>query len=493
MTYEFKTNPYPHQKVAFEMAKDAECLALFMEQGTGKTKVIIDNAAYLYEQGKINAILVVAPNGVHLNWVRNEIPTHMPDRVPWFGVAWDSSNRSKKYMRGMSRLFAGKSELKVFTINVEAMSAKRGHEAAKKFLESFPKNMAVIDESSKIKNPRAKRTKAVVNLRKLSPYFRRILTGTPVTQSPLDVYPQLYFLHPHILGFTSFYTFKHHYAKIIQKQAVDGSGRTYKYEDVVGYQHLDEMRDRIQPYSFRVTKAECLKDLPEKIYTQIPVMPSPKQKQLYKKLVEELLLEIGDEELPIPLVLTRMLRLQQLTGGFIALEDGSTVPIEGSNPKMLALLSDIEDLPTGESAIIWARFVAEVKMILSTLRGEYGYTSAGAYYGATSRKDRAELVDSFQAGETRFFVGNPQAAGMGLTLHKAATVYYFSNDFSFENRSQSEDRAHRIGQKKNVVYKDIVCAGTIDEKVLHVLREKKNLADIVTGDVQRLVRSLVEN
>ena len=482
--YEHKTKPYEHQCKVFETSRDKKYFALLMDMGTGKSKVIVDNAAWLYEEKKIDALLVIAPNGVHLNWVRNEIPAHLPDRIPRFVVPWESGNQSKKYAKSMVKLFDATQELKIFTMNIEALSSKRGAETAQRFLKRYPLSMTVIDESSKIKTPRAKRTKIAVNLRKLTAY-RRILTGTPITQSPLDLFPQLYFLSPDILMFTSFYAFKHHYAKVIQKIAVDGSGRQYKYEDVVGYQNLDELQRRLASCSYRITKQECL-DLPDKIYTQIIVDLSPEQKKLYKKLTEDLLLEVAGAELPIPMVLTRLLRLQQITGGFVAPEDAAPVPIhEDGGPKLRALLSDVEDLPAAESAIIWARFVPEIEAILAALRKAYGFHTAGAYYGATKRGERADLIDSFQSGKTRFFVGNPQAAGMGLTLHRASTVYYYSNDFSLENRLQSEDRAHRIGQQKNVLYKDIVCNKTIDEKVLKVLREKKSVADlVVSGNVR---------
>lgn len=455
--------------------------SVFCTGNCGKSKIIVDNVAWLYEQRKIDAALIVAPNGVSLNWVRNEIPAHLPDRINRFALAWDAGNRSQGYTKCLVQLHDAAAELKIFAVNVEALSSTRGREVVKKFVTRFRDRVLIaVDESSRIKSLKAKRTKFAMTLRPFAPY-RRILTGTPVTQSPLDVFTQLAFLDPKILGFTSWFAFRNRYATVVQKRAVDGGGRVYKYEDIVGYKNLDELQRRVASCSSRITKAECL-DLPEKIFTALPVKMTPEQARLYRQLADELVLEVEGTEVPVVMVLTRLLRLQQLTGGHVVTEDGTAVPIPGKNPKLDVLLEDIEDLPEGESVIIWARFVAEIEAIAKALREKHGYKSTGCYYGATRRDERADLVDRFQDKRTRFFVGNPQAAGMGLTLTAASTVYYFSNDFSLENRLQSIDRCHRIGQKRNVVYKDLVCIDTVDERVLTVLLSKKDIADVITGD-----------
>ncbi len=480
--YSFKTKPYQHQLKVWEESKDAKEWALLLEMGCGKTKITIDTIAYLAIKGKINAVLVIAPNGVHRQWINSEIPIHMPDSVPCEMAIWNSAKTTKTYKTLLVNLLRPSLGIKILAMNVEAFSTKKGTDYANKFLSRWPDNMVVVDESSKIKTVRAKRTKNIVRLRDKAKY-RRILTGTPVTQGPLDVYSQFYFLDPKIIGFTSYVAFRNQYAIIIKNNATDGSGRMYQYENIVGYRRLEELADKVAVRSSRILKIDCL-DLPDKIYQHIPVEMAPAQRAIYNKLKEELLLEVGNDEMdvPVPLVLTQLLRLQQLTGGFIGQEDGSVAPLPSGNPKLKALLEDVETLPGTSKVIIWARFRAEIQAIVAALAEIYGKKSCGAYYGAAKPTERAEIISQFMDGDLRFFVANTACAGLGLNLTAASVVYYYSNDFSLENRLQSEDRNHRIGQRVTVVYKDLLCVETVDQKVHRALRKKKNIADIVTGD-----------
>ena len=446
----------------------------------GKSKVTIDTIAYLALKNEINAVLVIAPNGVHRQWVTGEIPVHISDNIDYRAVIWQSSKNTKEYRKELDSLLKPGAGIAILAMNVEAFSTAKGTEFADKFLSRWPDNLVVVDESSKIKTVRAKRTKNIVKLRTKAKY-RRILTGTPVTQSPLDVYSQFFFLCPTILGFSSYTAFKSQYAITIKNNATDGSGRMYQYENIVGYRRLEELSDKISHYSSRILKVDCL-DLPEKIYQTIPVEMTPEQRRLYAKLKEDLLLEVGEENIPVPLVLTQLLRLQQLTGGNIGQEDGTTLPIDGGNPKLNALLDDVDTLSIHDRVIVWARFRAEIEALVAALNKTYGAGCAAPYYGGVSTTERANTIERFTKGDIRFFVANAQCGGMGLNLTSANIVYYFSNTFSLEERLQSEDRCHRIGQKKNVVYRDLICVGTIDEKVKAALRAKKNIADIVTGD-----------
>jgi len=478
----YKTVPYKHQIEALKRASSSKIFALLMEQGTGKSKVIIDGIAADYPA--IKAVLIIAPNGVNANWIRNEIPTHLDDSIPRLAVVWKSSGHSIKYKRLLLKLLQPFDGVKILAMNVEAFSAKRPPEFAEKFLRSVSPSQAmiVVDESTRIKSHQAKRTKAVLKLKTLAD-TRRILTGTPITQSPLDVFTQFSFLDPKIIGFNSYYAFKCHFAQIVQRIAIDGAGRSYKYEEVVGYKNLDELHNKISKFSFRVLKSDCL-DLPDKIYTRLIVPMADEQRRIYEKLRDDFVLEAQkDAEIPVPLVLTRLLRMQQVTGGYVPDDAGGGRELE-DNPKLNVLISDISDLPENESVIVWARFRNEIESIAARLRVFSGgkKNAVGVYYGSTNVAERAEIIDRFQRGETRFFVGNQQTAGLGLTLTAATTVYYYSNDFSLESRTQSEDRCHRIGQKKHVVYKDIVCENTIDEYVLNALKSKRDVADAVLKD-----------
>ncbi|MBC8183269.1 DEAD/DEAH box helicase [candidate division KSB1 bacterium] len=489
--YKFKTDPYDHQAQLFYNTRDLPLYALLWEQGTGKTKVIIDTVVYLYNCGKIDSFLIIAPNGVHHNWIDVEIPIHLPDYCPYWSVGWETSNKTKAYTKKLHRLFDDKEELKILAMNVESYSTKRGREFGRKFVNNNSNTLIVVDESSRIKSHKTNRTKAIVLLGKHAKY-KRILTGTPVTKWPLDLFTQFQFLDPEILYFNSFYTFKHHYADIKNRVVkVNRGGRMvdHKYEEVLRFINLDEMKRKIDPYSHRITKKECL-DLPSKIYMTIKVEMSPIQKKVYKELKVNLILQLVKEHVPIPMVLTRLLRLQQITGGFVPIdEEGNVEPVDKINAKISALLYDIKDVEG--SVIIWARFRAEIKAIYQALIEEYGYNSAGTYFGETSRHDRKTLIASFQDKKTRFFIGNPQSAGLGLTLTAANTVYYYSNDFNLENRLQSEDRCHRIGQHNPVVYKDLICPDTVDIDVVNALRNKKNLADIITGDSIRQLLQMI--
>jgi SNF2 family DNA or RNA helicase len=389
----------------------------------------------------------------------------------------------------MKALGDNNENLKVLNINVEAMATKKGMAYASRLVDLY-KCMVVVDESTRIKSHQAKRTKNTIAVGAKAAYTR-ILTGTPITQNPLDLYSQFNFLNPYILGHSSYYTFKNRFARVQKRKAqkrVKGRMKYWTYEEIVEFRHLDELTAKIDPISFRVTKEECL-DLPEKIYQEIEIPLSEDQHRLYKSMQQDLKLELESGELiTAPMAITRMIKLQQILGGFIKDEFGETHSIPGNNSKLDELIYDLEDVPKNISVIIWARFRKEIESIHAKLADVDGADSCGTYYGGTAQSDRSRLIEDFQAGRTRFFVGNAQSAGLGLTLTKASLVYYFSNDFSLENRLQSEDRCHRIGQRKNVVYKDLIAikrtgGRTVDRHVITRLKDKKDVAAIVTDNL----------
>lgn len=468
----FKTVPFKHQKEVWDISKDAEAFALFMEQGTGKTKVILDTAVHLYNKGEIDLLLVIAPNGVHRNWIINEVPIHlaMEDhlyRSSWWALTMKGRDK-KRYNKVVETNFIG---LRIIAVNIEALSQKRGAEFVKNTAILY-KTLIVIDESSKIKTPKAKRTKSLIQIGKQCEY-KRILTGTPVTQGPLDLYTQFRFLGEPICGVTSFIAYKHTFGDWVKKM----NYKTHRqYEELVEYKNLDLLKKEIQPISFRVTKAECL-DLPAKIYERRYIALSNDQLQAYKSLSLSLKAEISEHEITTALVLTKILRLQQILGGFIGTDEGETIQIPGSNPRLEVLEEVIEE--TQGKIIIWSRFVKEIESIIELLPKE----QTVAFYGGVNNNDRDVAISRFQNDPTcRYFIGQQHSAGYGLTLTAASTVIYYSNDFSLEARLQSEDRAHRIGQKNNVTYIDFEAIGTIDEQIITALRNKKSIANEITGD-----------
>ena len=469
--YPFKTRPYAHQREVWELSNKKDEFALFMDMGTGKSKVIIDTIAYLYDQGRIDSALIIAPKGTYQNWTRNEIPTHMPDHIVVKTAAWSAAPK-KEQAKDLEKIGFPSNDLRVLVMNVEAFSTTKGTKFAEHFMRVAGSCMMVIDESTTIKNPKAKRTKNLVRIGQHAKY-RRILTGEPVTRSPLDLYAQFQFLNPHLLGFSSFYTFRNRYAIMIDMKA-----GTRSFKKIVGYQRLEELGDQIKPWSYRIKKEQCL-DLPPKTYQYREVELTPEQKRVYKELSDLAVSFLDGKVLSVDTVLTQMLRLHQITCGHYKSDDDEIIQVP--NNRLAELMQVLDEAPN--KVIIWATYIQDIQAILSALKKEYGDDSTVAYYGAVSQDDRNTAIDRFQKDDTcRFFVGNPQTGSMGITLTAADTVVYYSNSYNLEHRLQSEDRAHRIGQDKKVVYIDIICPGTIDSKIVKALRDKKNIAQQVMGD-----------
>jgi len=473
----FKTQPYGHQKTALERSLHREAFGFIMEMGTGKSKVLIDTISNLYLQGKINFALIIAPKGVYRNWASKEIPDHFPEDVPHRVIRWVSGPNKKQLaeMKSVNKPFDG---LTIFIMNVEAFSTIKGKQAGDWLAKVYgPTGLIGIDESTTIKNHKAKRTK---NLCKVAYCFRyrRLLTGSPVTKSPMDVYSQCEFLGRGILGYDSFYAFQGRYA-VTQKRTMG----THSFQQVLGYRNLEELTDRIDKISFRVLKKDCL-DLPEKIYTVRYVTLSKEQAAMYDKICNDafLLFESG-EMVSAPQVITQMLRLQQVMSGHLMTDDGDLMVFPSS--RMDALHEIIEE--TDGKMIIWSRFRHDIQLITKELKKKYGDDAAASYYGDTEDEERNRVVRDFQDPNNplRFFVGNAATAGYGLTLTEAKTVVYYANSFDLEHRIQSEDRAHRIGQKSNVTYIDLISEGTIDERIVAALRDKIDIGAAVLGEEAR--------
>ena len=332
-----------------------------------------------------------------------------------------------------------------------------------------------IDESTTIKNPKAKRTKNIISMAKMAVY-RRILTGSPVTKNPLDLYSQCEFLNDELLDFTSYYAFRNRYAEM---KTLHLAGRSIQ---VVSYfKNLDELSEQLKTFSYRVLKEDCL-DLPPKIYMKREIELSAEQKKVYKQMKEEALASLHGKQITTMTVLTQLMRLQQITCGHFVADDGTTQEIKSNRlNELMDILEEVEG-----KAIIWCHWQRDVKIIKEALVKEYGPRSVVDYYGLTPQDKRQKNKDAFQKNpKVRFFVGTPQTGGYGLTLTAANTVIYYSNGYDLEKRIQSEDRAHRIGQKKSVTYIDIMAEDTVDHKITKSLRKKINIASEVMGEELR--------
>jgi len=480
--YRFKTKPYAHQITALEKSWDKEEYAYFMEMGTGKSKVLVDNMGMLYDKGLINAALIIAPKGVYRNWYSSEIPTHLPSHIQHKTVLWTAST-SKAKDKEYQDLFNIDYNLHILLMNVEALSTPRGYAFARKFLNSH-KALFAVDESTTIKSHKATRTKNIISIASLAKY-RRILTGSPVTKSPLDLYTQCKFLNEHLLGFSSYLTFQNRYANMVRKNF---GGRQVWI--INSYQRLDELSESLKPFSYRVLKEDCL-DLPEKVYIKREIELTEDQLKHYSTMKATAMALLKGDVVRAPHVLTQLMRLHQITCGHLTTESGEIVDIKSNRIK--ELLKILEE--TNGKAIIWAHYVHDIQKIvkaISTAKDEdenllYGPDSIVSYYGQTPSEQRQKNIEAFQdpRSPVRFFVGNPQTGGYGITLTEANTVIYYSNGYDLEKRLQSEDRAHRIGQKKSVTYIDLIAEKTVDEKIVKALRKKINIASEVLGEELR--------
>ncbi len=472
--FDFKTKPYDHQRAALSASWAAEYYALFMEMGTGKSKVAVDNMAILYERKDINAVLIVAPKGVYDNWVRGEIPTHLPDRIDRHVMRW-TPKKTKTYEEELHDFILNKEgKLKVFVMNVEAFSTPRGTEAAQAFLHQNPDNMVIVDESTTIKNRKAQRTQNIVKLRELSKY-RRILTGSPITKSPMDLFSQCDLLQEKCLGFNSYFAYQSRYANVQRRTMGHRS-----FQQIVGYRRLDELSEKLDSFSNRVLKKDCL-DLPEKVYVRRNVELTPEQDKLYRQMKKLALAKLDTGELSTTTsVLTQIMRLQQICCGHFQPDDDELRQIKSNR---LPALMEIAEEVNGK-AIIWATFTNDILAIRDALAAEYGEGSVACYYGATPQDERQEIVNRFQdpSDPLRFFIGQPKTGGYGITLTAANTTIYYSNSYDLEIRLQSEDRAHRIGQTNKVTYIDLVSPDTVDEKIREALRNKIDVAGQVLGE-----------
>ena len=470
MKYKFKTKPYAHQMTALEKSWNKETYAYFMEMGTGKTKVLIDNAAMLYDKGKIDGVLIIAPKGVIKTWYEQELPTHLPDHIENVSILWQA-NITKTQKEKLDSLFEPEELLHILIMNVEAFSTTKGTEFAHKYI-SCHNTLMVIDESTTIKNPSAKRTKNILKLSTETKY-RRIMTGSPVTKNPLDLYSQCEFLDPWLLDFTSYYAFRNRYAEM---KTLNVRGRSIQIVDK--FKNLGELSDQLKEFSYRVLKEDCL-DLPEKNWTKRQITLTPDQRKLYIQMKQTALAHLNGKVTSTVTVLTQLMRLHQITCGHFTADDGTTQEIANNRiSELMNVLDEIEG-----KAIIWANYQHDITNIIKEVVKVHGPGSIVDYYGLTPQDERQNNIRKFQNDDKcRFIVGTPATGGYGITLTAANTVIYFSNGYDLEKRLQSEDRAHRIGQKKNVTYVDIIAEDTVDEKIVKALRDKINIASQVLGE-----------
>jgi SNF2 family DNA or RNA helicase len=491
-----KTQPMSQQKSALAHLEGKRNFALIMEMGTGKTWTALADAERCYLGNKIDAVLILAPKGVHTNWIRREIPMHL--EVETICYEWKGNPTTKKAKAGLDRLYTrfGDTEhapLRIFAINIDAIITKSGFEAALEFLKCF-RVMMIVDESTRIKNPKAKRSQQVIKLGKLAT-ARRILTGAPITKGPLDLFNQFEFLKSGLLGTTSYRAFVSEYAHLLPPDdprmlaIVAKAGPKAAYAQVVEtdrfgnkqWKNLDKLSRLIAPHSYRVRKVDCL-DLPPKVYKNVFFELEPKQRAIYDRLRDQYhYIDFkNSRELSFEAIAT-LTKLKQVTSGYMNVDGTPQLVSPEDNPRMAAFKEVIEDIEEGQQFIVWAMYKEEIRQVVAALRA--AGISAVEFHGETAAEDRVTAVDDFQAGRVQAFVGHAQAGGLGLTLTAANLAIYYSCSYDNELRLQSEDRCHRIGTKDSVLYIDILAEETIDEDIAQSLREKTRVAALVIDGV----------
>jgi hypothetical protein len=468
--YRYFRKPMEHQRRAFALSRDRKTFGLFMEQGTGKTKVILDTAQWLYAKGRINCLVVVAwPNGVHRNWIDFEIPLDV--RKPYYAEFWNDRWSTVYRQKALNKFLLYHTGLKIFCMSVESLMSGAARSYLLKVLRAH-RCLLVIDQSASIKNPQAKRTKFLIKeCSELAP-FRRVLDGQPVAEGASELFSQFKFLDPWIIGHDTWTGFKAEYCKI------------GFFNEIVGYKNMEQLRQKIDGYSFRVREAECL-DLPPRIYKQWSFDLKLDERRIYDELkvmslatFSKVTIEnVHDESCTLEEhnALVKNMRLQQISSGWWPKD--KLVPIDSPPSRIEALMQLIESIK-GQKALIFARFRAD----LALLQLYFGKLAV-SYHGGVSEEDRRTAKVKFQKDDrTLYFLGQPRSAGLGHTLTAARHVIFYSNDHSLRLREECEKRAHRQGLKHRLMIWDLIAAKTHDINIVRAFRAKKELANEILSD-----------
>lgn len=508
-----KTKGMKHQLIALKRMEEHDkkfrerygesFFALHMEMGTGKTWVFLAHVEKLHRQGKIDGLLVIAPRGVHTNWVLREIPQHL--EVEHVTRCW-RTGAGKREREEMAEVLAlpkrgtvkKNGKLRILAMNIDAICTKDGFTFAKRFCQTF-KVAIVIDEATRIKTEGTQRHAAAMDLAKFVSH-RYEGTGLPITNKPNDLFGQFEWLQSGLLGTTSYRAFVAEYNVLLNpqedwafKKMIENNPRMRyaqitKKDDITGkplYRNLDKLNALLAPHAYRVLKKDCT-DLPVKVFKQVYFELTPKLRDIYRTMEDDFRYELEDGTIQGVAKLNVVAKLQQITSGFVLLKDGSAVLLEqNDNPRLRALKELMQDFE-GKKVIVWAWFKEEIKAIAALMK-ELGRKPV-QYHGDISDKDRNLAIDSFQLQDADTFIGNQASGGIGITLTAASETIYYSNNFNLEHRAQSEDRNHRTGQKNQVTYYDLIAEDTVDDTISLALQTKTDLVAAVLKDSSCLFR-----
>lgn len=466
--FDFKTKPRPHQGRAFFISRDRDAYGLFLEQGLGKTKVVLDTAAYQWSIGKIDTLLITAPNGVHEQWIAEQVPIHLPDWVSYKSLVYRSGgHKIKRWCEERDACLGFDGGLRIIAIHQDALATENGIEFVRNILMGG-RVLWVIDESTSIKTPGAKRTKAVLKLRGLAK-SRRILTGTPVTKGVENLYTQLRFLSDDVHGFTSFLSFRNRYCETTPNPFAPGAVR------ITGYKNLDELKERMDAWAVRMTNDETLGIERVPFVRQVPL--TDEQRRLYKEMRTELLTQLkGGQIVSAEHAATKLMRLQQIVCGHIKDEHGVVHRIPSN--RVSSLMDFIEDVGD-HKMVVWARFHEDIDMLVEAA------TKAGMLPAVwdgrnvdTRTKEKLKFIESKDVGP---FIANPGSAAFGVDGLQMVSyrMVWYSNSFKSIERWQGEGRLVRDGQKHTVMVGDMEAPGTVDGYIRKVLKDNKDIADRV--------------
>jgi SNF2 family DNA or RNA helicase len=468
----YKTTPLKHQESALGRFVDQPYGALFCEMGTGKTKIMLD----ILGNNDSQDILVAAPNGLHFNWGAIEIPKHFPNEDCEV-YTWRGMPTSKVRKQDLKHFIKCEAKYRFLLINVEALRTKNGYGLAENFLASDRNKQFVIDESTCIKNPKAQQTRSVLKLAQMC-HKRWILNGTPITQGPLDLFSQCKFLSRDAIPYSTYTAFKHKFA--VETTMTMGQR---SFNKIIGYQNLEELTKLLEPFSLRLEKKDCL-DLPDKTFTTMAVELETEQEQVYKRMKDDCIVEFESGNIvTATMALTKLVKLHQILTGFVMTDDGQAVSLKNNRIKALLQIAE-----TSQPLVIFCAYKQNVLQVEEALSEVYGKDSVVVYSGDTASTNRTEAIRKFQDGEAKFFIGT-SAAAKGLTLHRASTMVYYSNNYSLETRLQSQDRIHRIGQNHKCTYIDLVVPQSLDESILKRLLQKKELSSEVLDNLIDLIKN----
>lgn len=471
-TFVFKTQPRAHQKQALEkMFNKTECtntFGLFMDIGTGKSWTGIAAMGIRWCVGESDHVLIVAKNGVHAQWVNQQIPQHMSPVVPWKAWVWSKGKKADAAFQDMLD-FNG---LKIFAINIDAIITPAAEAKILEFLKrAAGRATMIVDESQDIKNITAMRTKAAIKFGNLCKY-RMIMTGTPLAKNLVDAFSQFKFLDERIFGHRYVTTFRARYCQLRD----NGFGL-----EIIGHKNVEEFYRKADPHIFRITATEVL-DLPPKVYVQQHFTLTDEQKRLLKELRTTFMTQTaGGANISVPNAAALITRMQQISCGFVIDENGAVRELP--NPRLTELLNVLEQREG--KAIIWCRFNEDVKRVKKALGA-----SAVDYYGGTNANDRTKNIEAFLSADSRisYLVASPEAAGTGLNLQGICrTNIYYSNSFNSLARWQSEGRTWRDGTTGSVTYIDLIAKGSPDSRILSNLRDKKSISDLALDEYRKLI------